>query len=123
MRCDSPRKRQIFVVPARPRQTVSASRRVGAGREVDESARNFSMILMERPLGGRDRRRGSGRFRGWVILNRWPSARGDFDRLREHLKSRSTIVNFANDARQKGKAPPGGRRGFESLAGFWGLGA
>jgi len=27
---------------------------------------------MEGPLGGRDRRRGSGRFRGRVILNRWP---------------------------------------------------
>jgi hypothetical protein len=44
------------------------------------------------------------------------------DRLREDLETRSIIVNCANNARQKGKAPPGGRRGFESLAGFWGLG-
>jgi hypothetical protein len=44
------------------------------------------------------------------------------DRLREDLETRSIIVNCANNARQKGKAPPGGRRGFESLAGFWGVG-
>src|SRR5438477_5588967 len=50
------------------------------------------------------------------------AARDDFDRLRKDLETRSIIVNYANNARKKRKAPPGGRRGFESLAGFGGWG-
>ena len=50
------------------------------------------------------------------------AARDDFDRLRKDLETRSIIVNYANNARQKRKAPPGGRRGFESLAGLGGWG-